>query len=1547
MTTPYPGFENERGFFSEHYLSTRFEKDRRSWERRVDLPTSPILPILRALASGFHQSRHALSRDWLEILPQSAGAFQLGLLEFLGYARESEYVAVNLDRTVGIPVLGRYVRSSTQDALWLLEVRTRGEEEWGADPLELTYDPELYPETEPPLPDGNWTVRRVIEAGVYGQSQPPRWLLVVSPAQLVLLDRYKWAEERRLRFDLEVILREEHTISLQVLRALLHRESLVPEGKARGMEYFDDESRRHAQGVSEDLKYALREAVELLGNEATQQLLARRRQRGEAIWSGPGALKEVQLTRECRRYVYRLLCLFFAEAHPELGGEGLRSPAYQAGYSLELLREVETARLSEEGEDTFFLHDSLATLFEFRWVGTPYLKVELLQSDVTHHDFELRPVGASLFDPDLTPLLDQVRFPDRVLRRVIELLSLSRGGRGGRGRISYAHLGVNQLGSVYEALLSFEGFFAREDLVEVKRAQDNTPDALARAWFVPRARIEDKEYETDEIVHDGPEPRVVPKETFLYRRKGYEREASASYYTPESLTQSTVRHALRERLRGNESADELLTLRLCEPAMGSGAFLIEAVNQLAEMYLDRKLRERNETLTPEERLREERRVRGYITARNAFGVDLNPEARELGAMSLWLNCLEPGSVPPDFDSTLLLGNSILGARREVVRLEKQGRGYRQVGDSLRSLDFHNARTKGEVYHFLVPLGEMAEVRHKDLKALAPDAVPRSQAWVKACRKPFTKAEYQVLLRLSLVVDALWTELAQTWAEWRRQREEIIPLPYPHTSEGTSGVHVPWRCEAHARLKWAMDYWCSLWFWSVENYESLPSREEWLEEMSLILQGESADLEGMRDWMRQEALEKADALEEPRELEASQATVDLQTLPAVMAERYGVITSTVKKMKFLHWELEFADFFRDAGGFDLVLGNPPWVRLGWSIKEPLAEFEPQIVLRRWSADQITRGQSAILETKDKHQGVTAACRVSLGQSAFVRHPLNQPLLVGTQPNTYKAFLARAFGLVAPDGMVGFVHPVDHLSEVHGNCFRQACYERLQALFQFANARKRYMFADVHASKTYAISLFRGTPGSVRFHLISNLYDPATMEACLNHDGAGPVPGIKDASGNWELRGHRSRVIQVDETYLRQLGSVLDPSLSPLEARLPLLHARELADSLMKMTRIPQRLENLEGKYMQDPMWHETADRHPADPVFRRETGFHGDPKKMILSGPLFSLANPLAKCPRRNCGSSTDYDVIDLTAIPDDYLPRVNYTPVLAWEEYQSRVRTVPWDTTVKHLECSRVILREYVDSSNERTLQCALIPEALAHVHVCESLSFADFRNLVTVCSLWNTLPYDFLTKAFQIAHTHIAFTSRLPLVDLPDTALHRTLQLNCLTTAYARLWEDLSPQYKPLNWASSHPSLEQEGPFFASDTWTRQSALRSDFARRQALLENDVMVAQALELTLEELIQIYRLVFPILQKYEENTWYDQRGRMVWSPRTGKGLNTPRKEWEKHRNMREGVLTETIQDDTLPDGPHERVIEYAAPFTRPNLIEDYQVAWEYFEKHHG
>ena len=256
------------------------------------------------------------------------------------------------------------------------------------------------------------------------------------------------------------------------------------------------------------------------------------------------------------------------------------------------------------------------------------------------HGFRIRPLDSALFRTGSTPLLDRVKLRNHILQRVVTLMSLSRPAKGRynrRGRISYAQLGINQLGAVYEALLPYRGFFAEEDLYEVKKAKDK-PDVLKGAWFVNAAELEnytedERVYETDE---DGSKRlRMHPKGCFVYRLRGRDRQKSASYYTPESLTRCVVKHSLNELIHDCMSADEILDLTVCEPAMGSAAFLNEAVNQLAKSYLARKQREHGQRIPHEEYADELQRAKHFIADRNVYGVDLNPMAVELGEVSLW------------------------------------------------------------------------------------------------------------------------------------------------------------------------------------------------------------------------------------------------------------------------------------------------------------------------------------------------------------------------------------------------------------------------------------------------------------------------------------------------------------------------------------------------------------------------------------------------------------------------------------------------------------------------------------------------------------------------------------------------------------------------------------------------------------------------------------------------------------------------------------------------------------------------------------------------
>jgi hypothetical protein len=1603
MALDLSGITNENEFYTHHYLAAILENDLkelfRQWKKEEDEAGKvPPYKSIRGLRRDFFVFLDSLERERsLQERLLLQGDFHARLLPSLGY--EYQRQLVELDDGGHLPLVAGLNRADGSPSLWVVEVLEPDNEK--SDPLELTLLPIQYERynDEEPAAILDQPLDEIITRRVFSAASPPRWIILLNSTQLLLLDRSKWAEKRLLRFDLREILDRREESTLKAMAALVHHDSVCPAAGEPLLDTLDENSHKHAFAVSEDLKYSLREAIELLGNEAIWYL---REVLHEKVY---GRDLAGRLSKECLRYMYRLLFLFYIEARPELGYLPDKSPEYRLGYSLESLRDLEMILLTtEESKNGYFIHQSINILFDLLYHGFPRkpekvagsLLPEAQASD--YHTFRIAPLKSHLFDPRQTPILSRVKLRNFVLQRIIELMSLSRpsaGRKNRRGRISYAQLGINQLGAVYEALLSYQGFFAETDLYEVKKAGDQY-SVLDTAYFVKSEELE-QYHDNERVYHDDGTYVHYGKGTFIYRLAGRGREKSASYYTPEVLTRCLVKYALKELLR-DKTADEILELTICEPAMGSAAFLNEAVNQLAAAYLSKKQRQLGQVIAHDDYPKELQKVKMYLADNNVFGVDLNPVAVELAEVSLWLNTIYAGAFVPWFGGQLACGNSLVGARRQVfpVRSLKKEKRTDPLWLDLAPTRILSGeeRPADAIYHFLLLDKSMADYRDKVVKQLAVAEIKAITGWHKDFTRQFSTSEIVQLQKLSSAVDKLWQRHVRDQQRIEQKTTDTLAVfgqsqpdnPPPRTT--TEFKDKIYRQELlsrevrnsspYRRLKLVMDYWCALWFWPIEKANLLPSRAEYLLELTLLLEGNLYETEpsiGEQLRLFPDTVPKQLSLNLVDEFGFVNVDHLCRENP-----RLNLVQQLADRYRFIHWELEFARLFAERGGFDLVLGNPPWIKVEWNEGGVMGDHEPLFVLRKFSASKLAEKRQEVLTKYNLQSDYLAAYEEAAATQNFLNGRQNYPLLKGMQTNLYKCFLPQAWTFLKAaknegsnsGGVAGFLHPEGIYDDPKGGNFRQEVYPRLCYHFQFQNAF--ILFPIAHRSKfSVNIYAFRrylesaGTENSephVFFQHIANLFTPATVDACFNHEGFGPVPGIKDDDNKWNVRGHKDRIITCGLEELCLFARLYDTvGTPPLQARLPAVHSKQIVDVLRKFAAQPQRLGDLQGEYFSTEMWHETNAQK--DGTIRRQTGFPKDASQWILSGPHFFVGNPFYKTPREKCTEKGHYDVLDLTTLLDDYLPRTNYVPDCSPAEYAKRTPKFKMrdengdEKTVPVTDCYRLAHRRMLSQSGERTFISCILPPKVRHLHTVVSTTFSSQKHLLaTFCGVQAIL-FDFWVKTtgkgdFTSGNIHqipnfLASTSR-PII----SAMYcRGLSLACLTTHYSDLWQECwRENFRNDRWTKSDSRLANS--FFANltSTWQRNCALRTDYARRQALVEIDVLAAMALNLTLEELKTIYRVQFPVMRQYEADTWYDQNGRIVFTCSKGlPGVGFPRKVtkteptgWEDIKNLTSGTVSRTIIDDTQPTGPIERTITYQAPFDRCDREKDYEEVWANFEK---
>ena len=657
--------------------------------------------------------------------------------------------------------------------------------------------------------------------------------------------------------------------------------------------------------------------------------------------------------------LYRLLFILYAEDRDLLP---VRDERYD-DYALRDKVRGDVGRRKDQG-DTFA--ETLSTY----WSAIDGLCRAIDQGEVS---IGLPPYNGGLFDRERAPLLDHIRLGDRVMADVIDALSFEQ-GPAGRRYINYRDLGVRQLGSIYERLLEYE------------------------------------------LAPDGGGVAVRPN---IFARKG-----SGSYYTPDDLVGLIVEETIgplvqartdafgaeagrmpadepqRERavarLAALDPAEKILELKVCDPAMGSGHFLVSLVDYLADGVIaamaeaealvdgyvsplvgriqairDRILanaEDRNWAIE-RDRLDDRHIVRRMVLKRCVYGVDKNPMAVELAKVALWLHTFTVGAPLSFLDHHLRCGDSLFGA-------------WMRTGID-RAVEYDS------------PL-----LLHPPMRAAMQAA--RSMRTVES----FTDAEI---------------------GEAHRSAEGFA--------------------EVEAMTK------------PLDQFLSLVHAFDWL------------DIRDKQDRLALQAFFSG-LLGNPIEIALGRAEVSTERAEgARFVELLREARRLIAEERFLNWQAAFPGVWtnwesaRLTGGFDAVIGNPPWDRMKLQQVEWFATRRREIALASRAADR-KRMIAALERDGDPlaQDFAVASARAAMA-TRMARRSGAYPLLSGGDVNLYSLFVERTMTLVKPDGMVGLLTPSGIASDkTAARFFKGVATEgRLKALYDFENRRTRYdappFFPDV--------------------------------------------------------------------------------------------------------------------------------------------------------------------------------------------------------------------------------------------------------------------------------------------------------------------------------------------------------------------------------------------------------------------------------------------------------------------------------------------------------
>ncbi|CAN5184651.1 hypothetical protein BH09PSE1_BH09PSE1_15760 [soil metagenome] len=599
------------------------------------------------------------------------------------------------------------------------------------------------------------------------------------------------------------------------------------------------------------------------------------------------------------------------------------------------------------------------------------------------------PYNGGLFAGTGAPLLSTARIADDVMAPALDALSYERSS-GQRRYINYRDLSVQQLGSIYERLLEFE--IVREGAVGEAGHLTVRPNLFAR-------KNSGSYYTPDELVglilDETLEPLIA------------ERRA-AFHAALEALDLNDTPEMQRAALRELDPAEAILSLRVCDPAMGSGHFLVSLVDTLADHVLEamaeaaalgadvdytsslafeiekiratilRNARAAKWTID-ESHLDDRHIVRRMVLKRCVYGVDKNPMAVELAKVALWLHTFTVGAPLSFIDHHLHAGDSLFGlwVRDAIDKAGKLG------GELLWNEALANAQRQALAMKTI----EMAT------DAEIAEAHRSAEMW--------TDVEFQVGPLDSFVsfMHAL------DWLDLNKDQKRLVRL----WLDGQFGEALP-----------------------IARGRATPTQGRTRAE----------EIEGFTDiWRRARDL--------------------------------------IAEERFLNWQISFPGVWdgwagKDrVGGFDAVVGNPPWDRIKLQQVEWFAARRPEIALAQRASDRSKMIAKLKADGDLLFEDYQKADARAADTTRMARTSGHYPLLSRGDINLYSLFVERAQALVKPGGMVGLLTPSGIASDLSASAFfRSVATEgRLKALYDFEN--RKIFFPDVHASFKFCVLSF--SPG----------------------------------------------------------------------------------------------------------------------------------------------------------------------------------------------------------------------------------------------------------------------------------------------------------------------------------------------------------------------------------------------------------------------------------------------------------------------------------------